>query len=1295
MKKATLLKVLACGILLLPAALRADWTTYRGDQGRSGYYTGASALSVPLPFAVVPIATPGVNLSQPIKSGNTIYAGTGDGKIVEVTIGSNGASVSNIYQTGGPIVCTPLIYNNFVYFGSLDGYMYALNAADLSLAWKQQASGGVSASPLYITNGSVNSVVFSDNNGSVFSIQLNSSGAISNIVSMSLNDYISNSPALGDNIVFVSSTGYEYIINTACTTVNSQLLSSPISTNPVFTGTSSFVVSGLSGNIWNNNTNGTQTGSTTLPGEVFAPPAYNSTANVMRITSQDFGATTGKINLINAQLMPIASPVSIPQVSYGGAILTGSSVIVPIANGGINIFDRTTKSLAGTINIGANITGPISVDNFMVVNGNDGALHIYSMVVSTISATMTNTSTLTNTSTITTTYTITPTRTVTSSITATPTTTPNTATATGLWHQVPDNQAPSGYTATDPDAWYYGQDATLNYDTGDTANSGALVTQAFYIQPGQQLSFWSWAQTENGSGVQPPFDYDTRKLYISTDNGNTWTQIMELGGIEDAWENINMDLSAYAGDTVNFKFVFDTVDGLDNDYQGWYLDDIVVGIMPTATMTPPYTITPTYTVTPTCTITSTCTLTSTITPNTETATGLWHQVPDSQEPSGYTAIYPNTWYYGQDATLNYDTGDMANSGALITQSFYISPGQQLSFWSWAETENGSGVQPPFDYDTRKLYISINGNSWSQIMELGGTEDAWENIIIDMSAYAGDTVNFEFVFDTVDDVDNDYRGWYLNDIVIGAFTPTPTYTATLTDSPTITGTFTYSMTTTETPTITITVTPTITCTSLPAGTGIHWQEATNSAAFSGREGHAGVVFNGAMWVIGGFDGTEVLNDTYSSVDGMNWTQETASAAFSARAYHTAVVFNGKIWVIGGEDASHNDNKEIWSSPDGYNWTQQQSPPDNFSARDSQASLVYDNKIWVICGHGPTGDLEDVWSFDGTNWIEIDSSAPTGPIMDVSCTVFNDEMWVANGTMNGYVGTKFAGWSTDGLHWTCAGSCNPHYNTRFANTLLTFDGKMWMIAGYTYNEFFNDVWSSIDGAVWQQETASAEFPARMGHTSLVYNNSMWVIGGFDDDTEYNDVWFSPPETLLSPTVTSTMAVVISVTQTFTGTPTLTGTPTDTPTDSPSATETSTDTPTDSPTTTATDSPTDTLTLTPTESSTDTLTTSETPTPTWTPTSILTGTTSQTCTNTGTPTLIFMASFTSTPVVSVTACISLDTSFNGCGLATYNFSGNNNYPDASYALAVDNQGKIIIAGYGGYDQYGNSTGVLMRYS
>ena len=49
-------------------------------------------------------------------------------------------------------------------------------------------------------------------------------------------------------------------------------------------------------------------------------------------------------------------------------------------------------------------------------------------------------------------------------------------------------------------------------------------------------------------------------------------------------------------------------------------------------------------------------------------------------------------------------------------------------------------------------------------------------------------------------------------------------------------------------------------------------ADDSAAtdrWPARNDHSSVVFNGRLWVIGGYDGTNRLNDVWSSEDGVTW------------------------------------------------------------------------------------------------------------------------------------------------------------------------------------------------------------------------------------------------------------------------------------------------------------------------------------------------------------------------------------------------------------------------------------------
>jgi hypothetical protein len=67
----------------------------------------------------------------------------------------------------------------------------------------------------------------------------------------------------------------------------------------------------------------------------------------------------------------------------------------------------------------------------------------------------------------------------------------------------------------------------------------------------------------------------------------------------------------------------------------------------------------------------------------------------------------------------------------------------------------------------------------------------------------------------------------------------------------------------------------------------------------------------MWVLGGRDNGGLLNDVWSSSDGVAWAQATSAAPWNARASFGALVFNGQLWVMGGYYGGwFND---VWSTP----------------------------------------------------------------------------------------------------------------------------------------------------------------------------------------------------------------------------------------------------------------------------------------------------------------------------------------------------------------------------------------------
>jgi murein DD-endopeptidase MepM/ murein hydrolase activator NlpD len=150
-----------------------------------------------------------------------------------------------------------------------------------------------------------------------------------------------------------------------------------------------------------------------------------------------------------------------------------------------------------------------------------------------------------------------------------------------------------------------------------------------------------------------------------------------------------------------------------------------------------------------------------------TATGLWHQVDEYTSPYPESHSWSHSWWYGQDATGDYDTG-AANSGDLTSPPLYIpSTGHYLRFWYWYETETQGQ-----NWDQRWVQISVDGGPFNNVLQLFDDPMNWwlQSPAIDLSGYAGHVIQVNFHFDTIDDAFNDYRGWYIDDFDISTTSP---------------------------------------------------------------------------------------------------------------------------------------------------------------------------------------------------------------------------------------------------------------------------------------------------------------------------------------------------------------------------------------------------------------------------------------------------------------------------------------------------------------------------------------------
>jgi hypothetical protein len=353
-----------------------------------------------------------------------------------------------------------------------------------------------------------------------------------------------------------------------------------------------------------------------------------------------------------------------------------------------------------------------------------------------------------------------------------------------------------------------------------------------------------------------------------------------------------------------------------------------------------------------------------------------------------------------------------------------------------------------------------------------------------------------------------------------------------------------------------------------GTYAGWKSVTSEDdSIRYRSNHQVALFDGKLWLSGGFHGNHWTDLRYSE-DGENWIK-AGTSSFSPRREHQAVAFNAddkeELWLIGGttthinsgpsNDASGNLdlNNDIWRSDDGTAWTKvtpttTHSSGEIFSPRkghqltlfnvvDTETPFCEGNSLWLIGGkqtfnresfNNQLGYMNDIWcSEDGESWIKIYKD-PSASIFssraDHQVVTFKGKLWLIGGVRVkplSFDQTEYLNdiWqSENGAFWNQVTVNGEHFSGRMGHQLVVFDEndgegeKLWLIGGYKDDTrdggsrtYFNDIWSSTDGSIWEKENENAAFEPRANHQVIAFDNKLWLTGGYgssaDDDCHIN--------------------------------------------------------------------------------------------------------------------------------------------------------------------------------------------------
>ena len=122
---------------------------------------------------------------------------------------------------------------------------------------------------------------------------------------------------------------------------------------------------------------------------------------------------------------------------------------------------------------------------------------------------------------------------------------------------------------------YFGDPTTGTYATDKqvaaTATTASLAVPA--LAGGKpELSFWLWLNTEETAG----YDVLAVRVFDGKDHKEVWNSEAIGGTTAGVWQRIDIDVTAWAGASIQVVFAFDSVDGFVNAFEGAYVDDVSI-----------------------------------------------------------------------------------------------------------------------------------------------------------------------------------------------------------------------------------------------------------------------------------------------------------------------------------------------------------------------------------------------------------------------------------------------------------------------------------------------------------------------------------------------------------------------------------------------------------------------------------------------------------------------------------------------------------------------------------------------
>jgi hypothetical protein len=304
--------------------------------------------------------------------------------------------------------------------------------------------------------------------------------------------------------------------------------------------------------------------------------------------------------------------------------------------------------------------------------------------------------------------------------------------------------------------------------------------------------------------------------------------------------------------------------------------------------------------------------------------------------------------------------------------------------------------------------------------------------------------------------------------------------------------------------------------LNAGGSVGACTRQTSAFTTARAGHTSVVYNGYLYIIGGTDGTTAQNDIQycplNAGGSVGACTQQAGAFTTARWGHTSVVYNGYLYIIGGWNGTtyYNDIQYCPLNAGGSVGACTQQAGAFTTARYAHTSVVYNGYLYIIGGNSGSSQNDIQYcplnAGGSVGACTRQTSAFTTARSAHTSVVYNGYLYITDGTNGSAINdVQYCPLNTNGSVGACTQQAGAFTTARWGQTSVVYDGYIYISGGWNGTTYYNDIQSrAISSTLPQAVQQSGAFTtARYRHGIAAYDGYMYVAAGSTGSSELDTV------------------------------------------------------------------------------------------------------------------------------------------------------------------------------------------------